>query len=87
MKHIVSVSLFSLVSAFATANSPAPAAAPAATPAPASAPAAASSSASTKVSMRVQLDPFYKNLNQANKNYKTPKLDSFRLKFERDLGQ
>jgi hypothetical protein len=87
VKHIVSVSLFSLVSAFATANSPAPAAAPAATPAPASAPAAASSSASTKVSMRVQLDPFYKNLNQANKNYKTPKLDSFRLKFERDLGQ
>jgi hypothetical protein len=96
VKLIVSVSAFSLVSSLATAAT-APAAAPAAattvassaTPAatPAAAPAAAASSASTTVKMRVQLDPFYKNLNQANKNYKTPRLDSLRLMIERDLGQ
>jgi len=93
VKHIVSVSLFSLVSSLAMAES-APEAA--ATPAPAAEPAAAAPTAeptataatedTTKVSMRVQLDPFYKDLNNANNNYKTPKLDTLRVMFDRKLG-
>lgn len=93
MKHIVSVSLLSLVSSLAMAES-APEAA--ATPAPAAEPAAAAPAAeptataatedTTKVSMRVQLDPFYKDLNNANNNYKTPKLDTLRVMFDRKLG-
>jgi len=97
VKHIVSVSAFSLFSSVALASTTTaaaaatPSVAQAAAPAPAveaaAAPVATTSSASTKVSMRVQLDPFYKNLNQANKNFKTPKLVTFRLKLERNLGQ
>jgi len=93
VKHIVSVSLLSLVSSLAMAES-APEAA--ATPAPAAEPAAAAPAAeptataatedTTKVSMRVQLDPFYKDLNNANNNYKTPKLDTLRVMFDRKLG-
>ena len=85
MKHIVSVSLLSLVSSLAMAES-APEAA--ATPAPAVEPAAApaASQDTTKVSLRVQLDPFYKDLNNANNNYKTPKLDTLRVMFDRKLG-
>jgi hypothetical protein len=84
VKLHVSVSVLSLVSSLALAET-APAAAPAAAAPAAAAPAAAAPA--TKVSMRVQLDPFYKNLNNASKNFKTPKLDSLRLMFERDLGQ
>ena len=94
MKLHVSVSVLSLVSSLAFAET-APAAAPAtaapATAAPATAaPAAAAPAAAapaTKVSMRVQLDPFYKNFNDSSKTNKNPKLDAFRLMFERDLGQ
>jgi hypothetical protein len=82
VKHIVSVSLLSLVSSLAMAES-APEAA--ATPAPEAA-APVASEDTTKVSMRVQLDPFYKDLNNANKNYKTPKLDTLRVMFDRKLG-
>lgn len=77
MKLHLSVSVLSLVSSLALAETP-PAAAAAA--APAAAPA-------TKVSMRVQIDPFYKNLNDSSKTYKNPKLDALRLMIERDLGQ
>lgn len=87
MKHIVSVSLLSLVSSFALAETTPEAAAPAAEPTAAPEAAAPTKAEdSTKVSMRVQLDPFYKDLNNANNNYKTPKLDSFRLMFARKLG-
>lgn len=94
MKLIVSVSAFALVSSFASANTtPAtPEATPVASPAatPAATPAAVtakSSDTATKVEMRVHLDPFYKNLNDAAKNYKIPKLDSLRLKFDRNFGK
>lgn len=89
MKLHVSVSVLSLVSSLALAET-APAAAPAAAAPVAAAPAAAAPAAAapaTKVSMRVQLDPFYKNFNDSSKTNKNPKLDTFRLLFERDLGQ
>lgn len=80
MKHIFAMTAFSFVSSLALANTPA------AAPATAEAPAAKVDSA-TKVGMRVHLDPFYKNLNDSAKNYKTPKVDSLRLMFERQFGK
>ncbi|NBO39268.1 hypothetical protein EBU99_11880 [bacterium] len=86
MKLQFSVSALACISSFALAETPtAPAAsAPAASAPVASAPVA---TPATKVSMRMHLDPFYKNINDAAKNYKTPKLESLRIMFERDLGQ
>jgi hypothetical protein len=37
--------------------------------------------------MRIHLDPFYKNINDAAKNFKIPKVDSFRLFVERKFGE
>ena len=79
MKLLVSLTSLSLVSSFALANT-----SPAVVAQPTLQPAAQNG---TKASMRVQIDPFYKNLNNANKNYKTPKLDTLRIMFERNLGQ
>lgn len=42
---------------------------------------------STRVSLRINLDPFYKNLNDAAKNFKTPKVESLRLGFDRNFGK
>lgn len=75
MKSLIGLSAFSLVSSLALADST-PAAAP-----------AAKADTSTKVGMRAHLDPFYKNINDAAKNYKIPKLESFRLMFEREFGK
>lgn len=77
MKHLVSATALSLVSSFALADS-APTAAPA---------ASAKTDSSVKVGMRVHVDPFYKNINDAAKNYKVPKVESLRLMFEREFGQ
>lgn len=95
MKLIVSASALSVVSSLAFAqNTAADPAAAASTPAPATevkAPAAAPevkapAAVNNKFSMRVQLDPFFKNLNNATNNYKIPKLDALRIKFERSVG-
>lgn len=83
MKHIVSASVFTVLSSMALANP-----APAATTAPkAESVVEKKSDSGVKFGMRIHLDPFYKNLNDAAKNYKTPKLDSFRLMAEREFGK
>lgn len=75
MKLLVSMSAFSLVSSLALAADPAPSAAP-----------AGKTDSGTKINMRVHLDPFYKNINDSAKNYKTPKVESLRLFVEREFG-
>ncbi|MEN9809096.1 MAG: hypothetical protein RLZZ488_663 [Pseudomonadota bacterium] len=101
MKALLSVSAFSLISSYAfasTAAAPAAAAPAAATPAAATQAAAAATGSSygstdgkkdsgTKINMRIHLDPFYKNINDAAKNFKIPKVDSFRLFVERKFGE
>jgi hypothetical protein len=91
VKHLIGLSAFSLVSSLALADStpaatPAATTAPTATATPSAAPVAKTDS-STKVGMRAHLDPFYKNINDAAKNYKIPKLETFRLMFEREFGK